>query len=83
MTVYERRHRINELELGPVVEAIETQLEEWYHSRNPLNNLKAEQLFRLWYRIRIHCSGRPDYPEFSWKEVENYLGFNKQVEGGY
>ena len=68
----ERRHRISSSELPHVTEAIENQLREQLQIRT--DPLQAEQLFRLWYRIMIHREGRPDYPDFSWKVVEECLG---------
>jgi hypothetical protein len=75
----ERRHRINELELPHLKEAIENQLSEWKQTRTVLQAIKAEQLFRLWYRIHTHCHGRPSYPEFSWGNLEDYLGLSGMV----
>ena len=63
----QRRHRINGLELGPVKNAIRTQLTEFLEARKP--RLEAEILYRVLYRIENHHPGQPNYPDFSWAAV--------------
>ena len=59
----ERRHRISGRELPHVTMVIENQLLEWLQLRRSEHIHAAKHLFRLWYRIRIHREGHPDYPD--------------------
>jgi len=67
----ERRHRLNRLEVNPVKEAVRGQLIELLESRD--NQLEAEILFRVWYRLETHPTCRPNYPEFSWSALRTFL----------
>ena len=63
----QRRHRINGLELGPVKNAVRTQLTDYLEARKP--RLEAEILYRVLYRMENPNQGQPNYPDFSWSAV--------------
>jgi len=65
--VSQRRHRINGLELGPVKNAIRTQLIDYLEARR--SRLEAEILYRVLYRMENPNPGQPNYPDFSWAAV--------------
>ena len=63
----QRRHRINGLELGPVKNAVRTQLIDYLEARR--SRLEAEILYRVLYRMENPNPGQPNYPDFSWAAV--------------
>ena len=63
----QRRHRINGLELGPVKNAVRTQLIAYLEARR--SRLEAEILYRVLYRMENPNPGQPNYPDFSWAAV--------------
>ena len=63
----QRRHRITGLELGPVKNAVRTQLTDYLEHRRP--RLEAEILYRVLYRMENPNPGQPHYPNFSWAAV--------------
>jgi len=65
--VSQRRHRINGLELGPVKNAVRTQLIDYLEARR--SRLEAEILYRVLYRMENPNPGQPNYPDFSWAAV--------------
>ena len=68
----ERRHRIHGIELGPVKEAVHADLLRRLAEREDL--LATATLFRFWYRIETHCTGKPRYPPHeTWREIEAHM----------
>jgi len=68
----ERRHRISPSEVPWVQLAIENELKNLI--KNGVLTYQIEHLFRLWWRIRTHRQGRPDYPEpMTLKVIRKYL----------
>jgi len=67
----ERRHRIQGLEVRPVVKSVRDQLMHLVAAREGFE--VACLLFRVLYRLDSHSSGRPDYPEPEWAVMEVYL----------
>lgn len=71
MVLSERRHRLNMIEVNPVMEAVRDELLKMLKKKE--YPLKAEILFRVWYRLEKHPHGRPDYPPFSWATLKASL----------
>ena len=68
-----RRHRLYQLEIGPVKRSVENRLLQLLNEHSPEDILEAEILFRVWYRFNVHHQGRPKYPLFSWATLRTYL----------
>ena len=58
-----RRHRLNGVEVNPVMEAVGFRLRHLVEEREDL--LTAQILFRVHYRLREHITNRPSYPPHS------------------
>ncbi len=66
----ESRHRLNPVEIDPVKEDCYQRLLHLLEERAPEDLREASPLFRVWYRIDTHCTGKPAYPFHStWEEV--------------
>jgi len=69
-----RRHRIHGAELGPVKEAVHTDLLRRLEDREDL--LTTAILFRFWYRIETHVTNKPRYPPHeTWGEIEAHMNY--------
>lgn len=74
----ERRHRIGPSELPWVRLAIENELKNLI--KNGVLTYQIEHLFRLWWRIRTHRRGRPNYPDpLTLKVIKKYLTGEEMV----
>ena len=72
----ERRHRLNPVEIDPVRDACYHRLIQLLQDLSPEDLLEASILFRVWYRIDTHCTGKPAYPFHStWEEISAFLSF--------
>ena len=70
--LYERRHRISPTEIPYVLNAIEAHLIRLVETG--IMTMDTEHLFRLWWRIKTHRQGRPDYPDpLTLKIIRKYL----------
>jgi hypothetical protein len=67
----ERRHRLYSHELPEVIEGLRLRLERLLEER--ADKERAEVAFRTLYRLLNGCPGRPKYPKFSWKLLQQYL----------
>lgn len=74
-----RRHRLNGSEVAPVKRAVRAQLVEFLETRDNKDRLRAEILFRVWWRLENCHSGCPKYPEFSWSALRYYIQPEKMV----
>jgi hypothetical protein len=70
-----RRHRLNEHETPLVMGLVRRELE--YQAKTHDDLILAEELFRILWRFEQNKWGRPVYPEFSWRELDTYLGISK------
>lgn len=66
-----RRHRLNPDETPLVMGLVWARLFELCEAR--LDPLYAERLYRVLYRFHYYSPGRPGYPEFTWRIVEDLL----------
>ena len=80
----ERRHRLNPIEINPVRDACHHRLIQLLQERNPQDLLEASILFRVWYRIDTHCTGKPAYPPHdTWEGIaSNILNYDTVSEEG-
>lgn len=70
----QRRHRLNSVEVEPVLESVEFRLNQLLEEKEDL--LTASILFRVYYRLREHVTNRPSYPSHStWEEILAYLSY--------
>lgn len=70
-----RRHRLNHIEIGPVANAVQGQLQLLCQGRQKVDELEAEILFRVWYRLKYHPTHRPDYPvPITWGVISSHIG---------
>uniref|UniRef100_A0A6M3LWD9 Uncharacterized protein n=1 Tax=viral metagenome TaxID=1070528 RepID=A0A6M3LWD9_9ZZZZ len=68
----ERRHRLNGVEVDPVMVAVYHRLLRLVEEKEDL--LTAEILFRVYYRLKEHVTNRPSYPPHdTWSEISSYL----------
>ena len=76
----DRRHRLNGVEVDPVMVAVYHRLLRLVEEKEDL--LTAEILFRVYYRLREHVTNRPQYPSHSgWSEIRAYLNGTVSEEG--
>ncbi len=74
----ERRHRISSNEVPWVQLAIENELKTLIETEFITSQI--EHLFRLWWRIRTHRQGRPNYPDpLTLKVIRKYLTGDEMV----
>lgn len=67
----ERRHRIYEEEIPSVVASLKLLLVNLFQTRD--DQEKAENDFRVLYRLMRDSPGRPKYPEFDWDYLSYFL----------
>ncbi len=74
----ERRHRISSNEVPWVQLAIENELKTLIETE--FITPQIEHLFRLWWRIRTHRQGRPNYPDpLTLKVIRKYIYGDEMV----
>lgn len=77
----ERRHRLNGVEVDPVMVAVYYRLLQLVEERDDLP--MAEILFRVHFRLREHVTNRPQYPAHgTWSEIRAYLNGTVSEEEG-
>ena len=70
----ERRHRLNPVEVVPVMEAIELMLKQIVKEKSDL--LTASILFRVHFRLKEYVTSRPSYPPHeTWEDMSSYLWY--------
>lgn len=70
----ERRHRLNPVEVDPVMVAVYHRLLQLVEDKEDF--LTAEILFRVYFRLREYVKSRPSYPPHStWEEINAFLSF--------
>lgn len=70
----ERRHRLNPLEIDPVMDACHHRLIQLLQDQSSENLLEASILFRVWYRIHTHCTSKPKYPPHdTWEALASNI----------
>ncbi|MCW3988822.1 MAG: hypothetical protein NWE88_01955 [Candidatus Bathyarchaeota archaeon] len=77
----ERRHRLNGVELDPVMVAVYHRLLRLVEEKDDLRT--AAILFRVYYRLREHIINRPHYSSHSgWSEIASYLNGTVSIKEG-
>ena len=71
----ERRHRISESEMPEVIEGLKHHLLQLLKKEEEPE--RAEQAFRVLYRLMSGGKGRIKYPEFSWGSLDYFLEYHK------
>lgn len=71
-----RRHRLGEEETPLVFGLIVRELSRLYKTRS--NVILAEELYKIFYRMKVNQWGRPCYPAFTWK----LLGEELEMDNG-
>lgn len=75
----QRRHRLNGVEVPPVMEAVEFRLRQLLEDKEDL--LTSSILFRVYYRLREHVTNRPNYPPHgTWEEISSNLSYGTVSE---
>ena len=70
----ERRHRLNPVEVAPVMEAVEFRLKQLVKEKDDLPT--ASILFRVNFRFKEYVTSRPSYPPHkTWEEMSSYLWY--------
>jgi len=69
-----RRHRINNIEVEPVKEAVLNELRALCQERRSGELWKTQMLFRVYWRLEAHRQGQPNYPDpLDWPTMSGYL----------
>ena len=66
-----RRHRLNPDETPIVMELVWSKLQTLCEARE--DPVYAETLYRILYRFHHNSPGRPWYPDFCWRTVDDLL----------
>ena len=70
----ERRHRLNPVEIEPVMDACHHRLIQLLQDRSPEDLLEASILYRVWFRIQTYCTSKPKYPPHdTWKALASNI----------
>ena len=70
----ERRHRLNAIEVVPVMKAVEFKLKQLVKEKSDL--LMASILFRVHFRLKEYVTSRPNYPPHeTWEDMSSYLWY--------
>ena len=65
------RHRLTVYEIPEVIRGLDLLLRKLLKERR--EEERAEVAFRCFYRLLQVDKGRPDYPEFTWDNLDRYL----------
>jgi hypothetical protein len=75
----DRRYRLNESEVEPVMGLVRCRLLELVEYREGLG--EAELLFRVLYRFETYRVGRPMYPDpVTWETIQNWVEENGPIQ---